>query len=75
MCDAPSSSKRKRSLYGRRLNQKTACEPGSDTATLVELHHHDFEVLGDTSIKECLAYEQGWNAKHLQHLKSLIEGG
>jgi len=44
-------------------------------ATLVELYHHGFEVLGDIASKECLAYEQGWDAKHLQHLKSLIEGG
>ena len=44
-------------------------------ATLVELYHHGFEVLGDIASKECLAYEQGWDAKHLQHLKSLIESG
>ncbi|NDG93878.1 MAG: SRPBCC domain-containing protein, partial [Gammaproteobacteria bacterium] len=44
-------------------------------ATLVELYHHGFEVLGDIASKECLAYEQGWDAKHLQYLKSLIESG
>ena len=44
-------------------------------ATLVELYHHGFEVLGDIASTECLAYEQGWDAKHLQRLKTLIEGG
>ena len=43
-------------------------------ATLVELYHHGFEVLGDIASRECLAYKHGWDAKPLQHLKSLIEG-
>ena len=142
MCVAPRSSKRKPTLFGKRLNQRTVCELGSDTATLdryepqlggavelsvtlddgvhrfggaitrfepghrltfsdswfdhlawpeptfisfvlhaqseatlVELYHHGFEVLGDIASKECLAYEQGRDATHLQHLKSLIESG
>ena len=43
-------------------------------ATLVELYHHGFEVLGDIASRECLAHEHDWDAKPLQHLKSLIEG-
>jgi uncharacterized protein YndB with AHSA1/START domain len=40
--------------------------------TLVELFHHGFDVLGDIGATECLAYEQGWDTKHLIALREAV---
>ena len=48
----------------------TACYDG----TLVELIHHGFERLGATGAQECLAYEAGWDTRHLAALKHIVEG-
>ena len=40
--------------------------------TLVELFHHGFDALGDIGATECLAYEQGWDTKHLAALREAV---
>ena len=40
--------------------------------TLVELFHHGFDALGDIGASECLAYEQGWDTKHLIALREAV---
>lgn len=44
-------------------------QPGG---TLVELFHHGFDALGDMGAAECLAYEQGWDTKHLAALREAV---
>ena len=40
----------------------------------VELFHHDFERLGDEADVEHQAYEAGWDTRHLEALKAIVEG-
>lgn len=42
--------------------------------TLVELFHHGFERLGIKGAGEYLAYESGWDVRHLAELKKIVEG-
>ena len=44
------------------------------TGTLVELFHHGFERLGQKGASEFLAYEGGWDTRHLRALKKIVEG-
>lgn len=40
--------------------------------TLVELFHHGFERLGADAADTLEGYEQGWDSKHLDALRSLV---
>ena len=40
----------------------------------VELIHHGFERLGQDAAAELEGYEAGWNTRHLQTLKRIVEG-
>jgi uncharacterized protein YndB with AHSA1/START domain len=39
----------------------------------VELFHHGFERLGADAGAALQGYEQGWNSRHLEALKSIVE--
>ena len=41
--------------------------------TLVELFHHGFERLGAAAADNLEGYEAGWDCKHLEALRKLIE--
>jgi uncharacterized protein YndB with AHSA1/START domain len=41
--------------------------------TLVEVFHHGFELAGDAAADSLEGYEDGWDAKHLKALRSLVE--
>ena len=43
--------------------------------TQVELFHHGFERLGELAADSLQAYEQGWDSKHLQALRAIVEQG
>lgn len=40
--------------------------------TLTEILHHGFERLGASAADELEGYESGWDAKHLQALRSIV---
>jgi len=40
----------------------------------VELFHHGFEHLGADAGAELEGYEAGWHSRHLEALKSIVEG-
>ena len=42
--------------------------------TLVELFHHGFERLGTEAADNLQGYEAGWDTKHLNTLRHLVEG-
>ncbi len=40
----------------------------------VELFHHGFERLGSDASAELQGYEAGWHSRHLEALKTIVEG-
>ena len=40
----------------------------------IELFHHGFERLGSDASAELEGYESGWHSRHLEALKSIVEG-
>ncbi len=40
----------------------------------VELFHHGFERLGSDAGAELQGYEAGWDSRHLEALKAIVEG-
>lgn len=40
----------------------------------IELFHHGFERLGGDAGRELQGYESGWNSRHLEALKAIVEG-
>ena len=42
--------------------------------TLVELFHHGFERLGALAADNLQGYESGWDGKHLEALRNIVEG-
>jgi uncharacterized protein YndB with AHSA1/START domain len=43
-------------------------------ACQIELFHHGFERLGGDAGAELQSYESGWNSRHLEALKAIVEG-
>jgi uncharacterized protein YndB with AHSA1/START domain len=41
--------------------------------TMVEIFHHGFERLGTEAADTLQGYEEGWDLKHLEALRSIIE--
>lgn len=42
--------------------------------TLVEVFHHGFELAAAAAADSLEGYEDGWDAKHLKALRSVVEG-